>query len=338
MADRKAASTDPVELKPGYDPLLDMPQLSSVQVKTLSLFSGGGGLDLGFDLAGFEHFASYEILPFAGETLSKNRPDWRIFSGELGDVREQNWRELKGVVDLIHGGPPCQPFSIAGRRKGKDDARDMFPEFVRAVLEIEPVVFIAENVPGFLSSKFEEYRNSLLARLKGKYRISTSVLFADDFGVPQRRGRAVMIGVRSDLGRSVDSKAFEKSNVRRGVREALGLDLSSADGPAPTLRSTLTGPRQTTSVANSTAAVKRWKEYGIWPHGVSPNPTIARSYPTKDGTHRMCVEECQLLQGFPLEWEFVGAVYQRLGMIGNSVCPPVAYSIAKAIRNQIFNS
>ncbi len=74
------------------------------------------------------------------------RPNWQIFSGEKVDVKKVDWRPYRGLVDIIHGGPPCQPFSVAGRQKGKEDNRDMFPEFIRAVLEIEPLIFVAENV------------------------------------------------------------------------------------------------------------------------------------------------------------------------------------------------
>ncbi|WP_323768357.1 DNA (cytosine-5-)-methyltransferase [Antarctobacter sp.] len=336
-ADAVAAKAEAVELSPRYAPEADMKQLKRLSVKTLSLFSGGGGLDLGFDRAGFTHYASYEILKFAGETLRSNRPKWKVFSGENGDVTRQDWKSLLGTVDMVHGGPPCQPFSIAGRRMGKNDARDMFPEFVRCVDEIRPKAFMAENVPGFLSAKFSAYRKGLFTELAKYYEITTFVVSSDEFGVPQARKRAICIGVRRDLGKKFDHVTIRKASDKRGVQSALGLSLTSKDGPAPTLRSTLTGPRQTTSIANSTASVVRWKEYGIWPHGISPNATVARSFPTKDGTYRMCVEECQIIQGFPLSWEFYGAVYQRLGMIGNSVCPPVAYALAKALRDQVFN-
>ena len=165
-----------------------MPQLPSNGFSTLSLFSGGGGLDLGFDRAGFTHVASYDKLAEAGVTLRQARPHWQVFAGEQGDVTKVDWREYRGLVDVIQGGPPCQPFSVAGRQKGNSDSRDMFPEFVRAVLEIEPVAFVAENVTALVGKKFSHYVREYIERpLQQQYYLTRFVLEASSFGVPQVR-------------------------------------------------------------------------------------------------------------------------------------------------------
>lgn len=335
-ADVLAAKEPAPPLTIAYDPARDMPRITPNGVRTLSLFSGGGGLDLGFDLAGFHHVGSYDVLEFAGKTLRMNRPEWRVFSGQEGNVVGQDWAAYRGRVDLIHGGPPCQPFSIAGRRGGQSDDRDMFPEFLRAVAVIEPEVFVAENVLGFLSASFESYRKALFQATSRTYKLSTFVLSAKDFGVPQDRRRAIIVGHKRNSGRDFDPARIVRNASVRSARSALGLPDIGTDGFAPTLRCTLTGPRQTTSIANSTASVTKWKQLGIWPHGVSPDRSVAASFPTRNQTYRLCVEECQVLQGFPLDWPFTGAVYQRLGLIGNSVCPPMAYSLARSIADQLF--
>ena len=148
--------------QPRLNPNELMPKLKPNGLRTLSLFSGGGGLDLGFDVAGFSHVASYEILDFAAKTIQLNRPKWNVFTGAEGDVTNIDWRIYKGKVDVIHGGPPCQPFSTAGKQRGKNDVRDMIPEFVRCVQEIEPLAFVAENVPGLTSKKFKLYLQETL--------------------------------------------------------------------------------------------------------------------------------------------------------------------------------
>ena len=336
-AEVRAAREPEIPLTIKYQPSLDMPKREPNGIRALSLFSGGGGLDLGFDNAGFNHVASYDVLEFAGETLKTNRPDWDVYSGHAGDVTKIDWEAYRNQIDVLHGGPPCQPFSIAGRRKGNGDQRDMFPDFLKAVKQIEPEIFVAENVLGFLSKNFEGYRNELFSEVRKTYKLTTFILSAKDFGVPQDRRRAIIVGAKRAIGHSFDPGLIVTSPAIRGVTDALGLPPRAKDTPAPTLRCTLTGPRQTTSIANSTASVKKWTSLGIWPHGVSPNRSIAASFPTKNQTYRLCVEECQTLQGFPLDWVFSGAVYQRLGLIGNSVCPPVAYALAASIESQFFN-
>jgi DNA (cytosine-5)-methyltransferase 1 len=337
-----------------------MPHLDGNGLRVLSLFSGGGGLDLGFDQAGFTHLASYEIIPEAGETLQKNRPDWQICSGELGDVTKVDWRSDRGVVDIIQGGPPCQPFSVAGRQSGQDDSRDMFPEFIRAVLEIEPLAFVAENVTALVGKKFSQYvKNIIESPLSEKYHLQQFILNAPDFGIPQRRRRVFFIGFR-------DRQLWEKyqpplpthtwqhlSNrsptdsvqldlfsgiqpVKRlpyclGVREALGLPNLGFDTLAPTIRSGLTGPRHTTSILNSVSAKKVWEQLQIWPNGVAETREKAHLFVAKNGHFRLSVEDCCIIQGFPESWKVGGAVYMALGQIGNAVPPPMAYQVAVSI-------
>ena len=184
---------------PNLNPEKLMPQMPKNRWRTLSLFSGGGGLDLGFDRAGFTHISSYDILAEAGNTLRNLRPDWEIFSGEKGDVTKIDFSSYRGSVDIIHGGPPCQPFSVAGRQKGKEDNRDMFPEFIRAVLEIKPLIFVAENVTALVSKKFSKYVEEVIEYpLASHYKITKFILNAPDFGIPQIRKRVFFVGFRDE--------------------------------------------------------------------------------------------------------------------------------------------
>ncbi|MEV5190377.1 DNA cytosine methyltransferase [Streptomyces werraensis] len=328
---------------PNFHPLDLMPQRDGKGLTALSLFSGGGGLDLGVERAGFAHTASFEIMPEAGDTLRKARSDWAVFSGETdGDVRRINFKQWRGDVDLLHGGPPCQPFSNAGRQKGHLDERDMWPQFVRAVKEIRPAAFIGENVPALASPKFSEYvSTSIMAPLSGSYHIQKIILQASDFGVPQVRRRVFFIGFRTKKLANAWSTpqpthywgdaSITGGERCMGLREALGLPDIGVDDLSPTIRSSLTGPRHTTSILNSVAAQRKFESLQIWPNGVAADRASARAFVAKNGHFRLSVPDVALIQGFPEDWPFVGATYMALGQIGNAVPPPLAYAVASSV-------
>lgn len=341
---------------PQLEPNDFMPQLKSNNLTTLSLFSGGGGLDLGFDKAGYIHQGSYEIIPICGETLKNNRPNWTIHSGyEKGDVTRIKWQDNISSIDVIHGGPPCQPFSIAGQQEGQNDDRNMWSEFIRAINIIKSKSFVAENVLGLLNPKFRGFIQEHILDKLPDYHILMFELNAAHFGVPQIRRRLFFVGFRTladfkhfkipqpthisaDLERTRFDNVFRTDDLfensipkTMGVRKALGLPDIGYDSLAPTLRSAFTGKRNTTSVLNSSAGQKAWGDIGIWPNGVQANRDKASAFPAKNEHFRLSVQDCALLQGFPKDWRFAGAVYQVLGQIGNSVAPPVAYQIAKAV-------
>ena len=198
-----------------------------MNMRSIELFSGAGGLALGLERAGFETVALFERDANACAALRHNRPDWNIFEC---DVREVDYQQFR-PIDLVAGGPPCQPFSMGGKAKGFDDARDMFPEAVRAVQELQPNAFVFENVRGLLRPAFANYVEFIrlqltypcfpvsgnvdwetnLRRLQRhhnseggngrdlNYKVSLHLADAADFGVPQRRHRVFFVGFRADL-------------------------------------------------------------------------------------------------------------------------------------------
>ena len=332
-----------------------MPKLPNNGLHVLSLFSGCGGLDLGFDRAGFTHLASYDIIPICGETISYNKPDCKVFSGnELGDVRKVDWSQYKNKIDVIHGGPPCQPFSINGQQKGIDDERNMWPQFIDAVTKIKPRAFVAENVPGMMSPKFSKFiKNDIISPLKD-YKITLLNLNAASFGVPQNRKRVIFVGFRNNkdaknfvepkpthtFGHLIEKKVDSATKLPKtmGVRESLGLPNIGFDSLSPTIRSAFTGKRNTTSILNGSSGQRLWSNLKIWPNGVAENREKAKLYVPDNKHFRLSVQDCAIIQGFPNSWKFKGAVYQILGQIGNSVAPPVSYVIAKAVANALKKS
>ncbi len=334
---------------PRLDPVDLMPAVAPTGLRGLSLFSGGGGLDLGFERAGFTHAASYELLEDAAATLVGARPDWVVHGGQDGDVTmmKGRWRSWRGAVDIVHGGPPCQPFSNAGRQAGRDDVRDMWPAMVDCVKTVNPIAFVGENVPALASKKFAQYvQENIVAPLEPRYTIRMIKLRAPDFGIPQMRQRVFFIGFR----RARDARRFEpprpthaydRSSLTAGLapcmgaREALGLEETGFDALSPTIRSPLTGPRHTTSILNSVAAQRTFDRLGIWPSGVALTRALAQAYVASNGNFRLSVPDVALLQGFPDDWPFVGATYMQLGQIGNAVPPPLGYAVARAVAEAV---
>lgn len=194
-------------------------------MRSVELFAGAGGLGIGVSRAGFEHAAVIEWDRWACDTLAENKC-WPI---HRGDVREFDYSDL-GVIDLVSGGPPCQPFSMGGKHNAYLDHRDMFPQAIRAVRELQPRAFVFENVKGLTRATFASYLEYIrlqlrhpeavatadepwldhLARLERletsgahdglHYNVVLRLLNAANHGVPQKRERVFIVGFRSDLG------------------------------------------------------------------------------------------------------------------------------------------
>jgi DNA (cytosine-5)-methyltransferase 1 len=203
-------------------------------MESLELFAGAGGLGMGLHAAGFHPVGVIEKDEDCCKTIRENsvrgaKPmrGWKLVGT---DVRDVSFRVFEDKLDLVSGGPPCQPFSLGGKHRAHEDTRDMFPEAVRAVREIRPLAFIFENVKGLTRDRFRNYFEYIRLQLrhpeakmkKGEswtdhlsrlerievssakaglhYRLVTRVLNAADFGVPQKRERVFFVGFRSDLG------------------------------------------------------------------------------------------------------------------------------------------
>lgn len=203
---------------------------------SFELFAGAGGLALGTELAGFKSLGTIEWDKWACSTMLENqRNAYPLVQGwdvHCMDVRDFDWSSMGEDVDLLAGGPPCQPFSIGGRGRANDDMRDMFPAMIAAVHALKPRAFIVENVKGLLRSQFSDYYQYILLRLefperpirpretwvdhlrrlqKAKtsgdapfneltYNVVPTLVNAADYGVPQKRERVFIVGFRSDLG------------------------------------------------------------------------------------------------------------------------------------------
>ena len=303
------------------------------EMRALSLFSGAGGLDQGFEAAGFEHAGCIERMEVCVKTLRQNRPDWKVVHG---DVRQVDLGAF-GEVDVVHGGPPCQPFSLGGLSRGAGDERNMWPQFVRAVDELRPRAFCAENVPGLMRKRFADFvRTEIeepLERLG--YTLCWTMLSATDVGVPQTRRRAILVGFRDPDLVAVFRKDLDarRSDTCVGAREALGLPDRGHDGPVPTIMSPFSAPRLSTGVDGGTGQCNKWLGLGLWPRGIQSSREKADAFavPREGDVRRLCVDEIKVLQGFPEEWKLAGFPSHQLGQLGNSVPPPMATAIASSL-------
>ena len=194
-------------------------------MKSLEIFSGAGGLAKGLELAGFEHSAFVEFNPDACASLRRNFDPEKVFEG---DIQDFDFHQLSGI-DVVAGGPPCQPFSLGGKHGANNDNRDMFPYAIRAIETLMPKAFVFENVKGLLRESFSDYFRYIILRLSFpdahaslkatwqehykllqkinyerydgiKYQVQHTLVNAADYGVPQCRERVVIVGIRSDIG------------------------------------------------------------------------------------------------------------------------------------------
>lgn len=309
------------------------------KLKSLEICAGGGGQAIGLEQAGFEHIGLVEIEPLACETLKKNRPDWNVIQG---DLRKFKATRYKGKVDLLAGGVPCPPFSIAGKQLGHLDDRDLFPEALRIAKECNPKAILLENVKGLLNPKFESYRNEIINELKEMgYESDWRLLNASDFGVSQLRPRAVLVALKKKYFEEFKwptSKAKPKNVGELLYEEMAQLGWESvedwrlkANGIAPTL---VGGSKKHGGAdLGPTRARKAWLELSIDGSGLADKPPINGF----KGNPKLTLKMTALVQGFPKDWNFVGKKTPAYRQVGNAFPPPVAKAIGKSLIKALNN-
>jgi DNA (cytosine-5)-methyltransferase 1 len=304
-------------------------------LRVLEICAGAGGQSLGLEQAGFTHVAAVELDGDACETLSLNREHWNPVKQ---DVRTFDGRPYQGV-DLLAGGVPCPPFSIAGKQLGADDERDLFPQALRLVEECQPEAVMLENVRGLSTARFAAYRERVLAQLNCLgYETSWQVLNACEFGVPQLRPRFILVAMRTHVFRHFQWPT--PVGTPPTVGEALG-DLMAADGwpgaRAWAKRANGIGP---TLVGGSrkhggpdlgpTRARQGWLKLGVNGLGLADAPP--QSTDPIGYTPKLTIPMAAVIQGFPRTWEFAGRKTAAYRQVGNAFPPPVAEAVGTSIR------
>lgn len=307
---------------------------------TLEVCAGAGGQALGFHQAGIEHIGLVEWDRHACSTLKANRPDWQVIQEDLNSF---DARGFKGV-DILSGGLPCPPFSVAGKQLGKADERNLFPAMVRIVDEVRPRAIMIENVRGILDAVFHDYRKFVSGEL-GKFGYVTGwkLLNASDFGVSQLRPRVVFVALKKELA-SHFNWPYEWGEKPKTVGELL-FDLMSENnwkgtkkwkGLANEIAPTIVGGslKHGGPDLGPTRARKAWATLGVDGLGIANDP------PSKDfqGIPRLTVRMVARIQGFPDDWQFVGTKTQAYRQVGNAFPPPFARAIALSLRECLLAS
>jgi DNA (cytosine-5)-methyltransferase 1 len=304
----------------------------------LEICAGAGGQSLGLEQAGFAHLAAVEIDPDACETLRLNRPGWKV---EQLDVHHFTGAGFP-AVDLLAGGVPCPPFSIAGKQLGADDERDLFPQALRLVRECEPAAVMLENVRGLSTARFAHYREQVLGQLHELgYETDWQVLNASEFGVPQLRPRFILVAMRAAAYQHFEWPAAIRTppTVGETLRELMaaggwpGADAwaRKASGIGPTL---VGGSRKHGGPdLGPTRARQAWLKLQVDGKGLADVPP--RASDPLDHLPRLTLPMAAAIQGFPADWRFWGRKTAAYRQIGNAFPPPVARAVGRSIRSAV---
>lgn len=305
----------------------------------VEICAGAGGQALGLHLAGFEHLALVEYEAEYCEVLKHNMPEWNVI---CADVHNFDGTPYQGV-DLLAGGVPCPPFSVASKQLGKDDERDLFPEAIRLVKEINPRAVMLENVRGFLDPKFAEYREHILESIRDLgYKVHIKLLNACDYGVPQLRPRVVIVGIRNDVKTEFEypeEHGESAPTVGDTLKDLMGANgwngleqwVAGANKIAPTI---VGGSKKHGGPDLGPVRARRaWAELGVDGNGIANDAPVADF----DGMPKLTKEMVALIQGFPPEWNFGKRKTAACRMIGNAFPPPVAKAVALEIRRCLEN-
>ncbi|MBP6025199.1 DNA cytosine methyltransferase [Ferruginibacter sp.] len=308
-----------------------------MKFNSIEICAGAGGQAIGLEQAGFDHLALVEIESIACATLSLNRPHWNVINK---DVKDFSAKRFKGV-DLLAGGVPCPPFSIAGKQLGQLDERDLFPEALRLVKECNPKAVMLENVRGLLDIKFKEYRRHILGELyKMGYQCDWRLVNSSDYGVSQLRPRAILIALKKEY-----FDYFEWPSKNQAPPLTVGellYDEMAASGwenvdnwklIANNIAPTLVGGSKKHGGADlgPTRAKQSWALLGIDGKGLADAPPVNGS----KAMPRLTLKMAALIQGFPKDWQIAGKKTPAYRQVGNAFPAPVAKAMGLSIKKAL---
>lgn len=312
----------------------------------IDLFSGAGGLSSGFVQAGYKKLISNEIDPDASATVRKNFSGSIHFDKPIEEISQDDLENAIGnhAVHLVIGGPPCQGFSVAGKRDPKDPRNKLFFEFLRIVKIIKPWFVVMENVPGILTISKGSVSRAIIQEFEnlGYQGMSVRILEAAKFGVPQLRTRAIFIGNRFGLSNPYPKDILDKENyvpIESAIHDLRNLPRRPGINHEWTLHSK-EYEKRLAKVPPGGSLYSTYRDAFKRQHLGVPCMTIKENH---GGTHihpelNRCISarEMARLQTFPDDFIFEGTMKRAMWQIGNAVPPLLAKYIALALRPSLI--
>lgn len=353
---------------------------SGQSLTSIEICAGAGGQAVGLHNAGFSHIALVEIDVHAAATLQLNVAKRKLWGAveareceilpmdvkafkpaeHLTKFNERKKRPIEqGELDLLAGGVPCPPFSVAGKQLGKEDDRDLFPTMLELVDELKPRAVMIENVAGLVKpfDKFSTYREQIKQKLRsmGYVVCGWRLLEAADYGVPQLRPRAILVAIHENdyrgfswpdpTGELRTVAAALDTTMKRRFKKANRLDWyekwRKKATEAGTVGPTLVGGSKKHGGADlgPTRAKKAWAALGVNGMGVAnAEDEVNLERDLGNGAElgpMLTVEQAAIIQGFPANWHFSGRKTAQYRQVGNAFPPPVAEAVGRAIKEAL---
>jgi len=314
-------------------------------VTVISTFAGCGGSSLGYKWAGFKELLAIEWEDNAAETFKLNFPEVPIWQRDICLVTGQEILDFcnikSGELDVFDGSPPCQGFSTAGKRKVTDNRNDLFKEYVRLVNDLQPKVFIMENVSGMIKGKMKGKFIEIITMLKSlNYQVKCKLLNAMWYDVPQSRERLIFIGVRNDLKLQPIFPKPNKSFIT--VREALKDCIISENERKEADITKRSIYKYWLQIKEGENHFKRFSLYKINRNKSSPTLTKTGGAGQASLVHysepRYLVEnELKRISSFPDTFKMIGKLSDKYARMGNAVMPKFMQAIAETIKKEILS-
>ena len=328
------------------------------EINYIDLFSGAGGMSLGFDQAGFNNIFSVDIEPSFCETYKTNFPKHNLIQKDISKLSNEEIKSLIGnqIIDVIIGGPPCQGFSMAGNigRKFIDDSRNqLFREFARIVEIVQPSYFVMENVARLFTHNKGETKKEIIELFKKmNYNVDCKVVNTADFGIPQVRNRVLFIGNRISNNIIFPTKTVDKPI---SIKEAIDKLPKLKSGEKSKIPNHIS-MKHSEQMLEKMKYVSDGGNRNEIPELIRPKSGDVRKYIRYKSTEpavcvtgdmrkifhysqnrALTVRELATLQTFPLDFIFKGSTISQQQQVGNSVPPILAKEIALTIKKMMKN-